>query len=144
MQPEIIFTIGTNLTMIGWVLLVFAPKWRWTKRIVIYGSIPILLGMAYLFIIIFNFGSTEGGFGSLEEVQLLFQNPWMLLAGWLHYLAFDLFIGSWELGNAQKLGVSHFLLIPCLLLTFFFGPVGLLIYFIIRWIHSKKFFHENF
>jgi hypothetical protein len=144
MQPELIFTIGSNLAMVGWILLVFAPKWRWTKRIVIYGSIPLLLSIAYLFIISFSFGSTEGGFGSLEEVKLLFQNPWMLLAGWLHYLAFDLFIGSWELGNAQKLGINHFLVVPCLLLTFFFGPVGLLLYFIIRWVNTKKFFHENF
>jgi Domain of unknown function (DUF4281) len=144
MQPELIFTIGSNLAMIGWILLVFAPKWRWTKRIVIYGTIPLLLGIAYLFIIIFSFGRAEGGFGSLEGVQQLFQNPWMLLAGWLHYLAFDQFIGSWELSNAQKLEINHFLVIPCLLLTFFFGPVGLVLYFIIRWGHSKKFFHENF
>jgi hypothetical protein len=144
MQPETIFLIGNNLAMVGWILLVFAPKWRWTQRIVIYGSIPLLLGVAYLFIIIFSFGRAEGGFGSLEGVQQLFQNPWMLLAGWLHYLAFDLFVGSWELRNAQKLGINHFLVIPCLLLTFFFGPVGLLLYFIIRWVHSKKFFHENF
>ena len=144
MQPETIFLIGNNLAMIGWILLVFAPKWRWTKRIVIYGSIPLLLGIAYLFIIVFSFGDGEGGFGSLEGVQQLFQNPWMLLAGWLHYLAFDLFVGSWELSNAQKLDINHFLVIPCLLLTFFFGPIGLLLYFIIRWVHSKKFFHENF
>lgn len=144
MQPETTFLVGNNLAMAGWILLVFAPKWRWTQRIVIYGSIPLLLGIAYLFIIIFGFGRAEGGFNSLEGVQQLFQNPWMLLAGWLHYLAFDLFIGSWELSNAQKLGINHFLVIPCLLLTFFFGPIGLLLYFIIRWIHSKKFFHENF
>ncbi len=144
MQPELIFKIGSNLAMIGWVLLVFAPKWGWTKRIVLYGGIPLLLGFAYLFIIIVSFGRGEGGFGSLEEVQLLFQNPWMLLAGWLHYLAFDLFVGSWELSNAQKLGINHFLVIPCMLLTFFFGPIGLILYFIVRWVHSKKLFHENF
>lgn len=144
MQPELIFTIGSNLAMMGWILLVFAPRWRWTKYIVIYGSIPLLLSIAYLLIIIFYFGDSEGGFGSLEEVQLLFQNPWALLAGWLHYLAFDQFIGSWELSNAQKLGINHFLVIPCLLLTFLFGPIGLLLYFIIRSIHAKQLFHENF
>ena len=65
-------------------------------------------------------------------VAKLFSNRWLLLAGWIHYLAFDLFIGAWEVRDAQDLGISHFIVIPCLLLTFLFGPAGLLLYFVIR------------
>lgn len=57
---------------------------------------------------------------------------WLLLAGWVHYLAFDLFIGSWEVRDAQRHGLSHLLVVPCLALTFLFGPVGLLLYLGLR------------
>ena len=56
----------------------------------------------------------------------------MLLAGWIHYLAFDLFIGGWETRDAVRNGIPHLLVIPCLLLTFMLGPIGLLAYFALR------------
>ncbi len=80
----------------------------------------------------------------MRQVSQLFENPVVLLAGWIHYLAFDLWVGCWELTNAQKLGINHFLVIPCLFLTFMFGPIGLLLYFIIRAMVTKKLSHENF
>jgi hypothetical protein len=61
-----------------------------------------------------------------------FENHWLLLAGWVHYLAFDLFIGAWQVRDSKALGISHLLVLPCLVLTFLFGPVGLLLYFLIR------------
>jgi phage shock protein PspC (stress-responsive transcriptional regulator) len=74
----------------------------------------------------------------------LFQNDIGVLAGWAHYLAFDLFIGAWMTSNAQRLGLTHWKIIPCLFLTFMFGPVGLLTYFIVRAAMTKKVFHEHF
>lgn len=94
--------------------------------------IPLLLALVYLWLIATTFGRTPGGFGSLAQVSLLFQNPRALLAGWIHYLAFDLFVGSWEVRDARRAGVRHLLVVPCLVLTFLFGPVGLLLYFILR------------
>jgi hypothetical protein len=67
----------------------------------------------------------------------------MLLAGWIHYLAFDLFIGSWEVRDAQRLGLNHLLVIPCLALTFLFGPIGLMLYFLIRLAAKKQTVLEN-
>jgi len=78
-------------------------------------------------------GEAEGDFFTLAGVQQLFANPWAALAGWLHYLAFDLFIGSWEVRNARRVGIPHWQVIPCLFLTFMLGPVGLLVYFVLRW-----------
>ena len=132
MSPEQLFSLCGMLVLPGWLLLVFLPRWRWTARLVWPVVIPLLLALIYLYLVATTFGRTPGGFGSLAEVSLLFSNSWVLLAGWIHYLAFDLFVGSWEVRDAQRVGVHHLLVVPCLVLTFMFGPVGLLLYLILR------------
>ena len=87
-------------------------------------------------LITLHFPGAKGGFGSLADVSLLFSEPALLLAGWVHYLAFDLFIGAWEVRDAQKHGVPHLLVVPCLILTFMLGPIGLLLYFAIRTVRA--------
>jgi hypothetical protein len=127
------------LVLPGWLLLVFVPRWKWSARIIAGVVIPLLLGIVYLSLVVTHFGKSEGGFGSLAEVSKLFQNPYNLLAGWVHYLAFDLFIGSWEVRDAERLGINHFLVVPCLVLTFLLGPIGLLLYFVLRSILKRRF-----
>jgi len=139
MSNETLFSICNTAVLPGWLLLVVLPRWKWTARLVTAVIIPALLGLVYLFLILTEFGKTEGGFGSLAQVQQLFANPAMVVAGWIHYLAFDLFIGSWEVRDAQRLGLSHWLVIPCLVLTFLFGPIGLLLYFALRAALKKQF-----
>ena len=58
--------------------------------------------------------------------------------GWTHYLAFDLFIGGWEVRDAQSRGISHLLVVPALVLTFLFGPAGLLLYLAVRWLARQR------
>jgi len=130
--PEQIFLIANSIALIGWVLLVFAPRWAWTARLVFSGAIPLLLAASYVVLMVSTFGQAEGGFGSLAEVQLLFRSEWAVLTGWIHYLAFDLFIGTWELRDAQSRGIGHAWVVPCMLLTFLLGPFGLLAYFAMR------------
>ncbi|MNC91016.1 hypothetical protein D3C83_71980 [compost metagenome] len=79
-----------------------------------------------------NIRGAEGGFGSLADVAALFQKRELLLAGWIHYLCFDLFIGAWEVRDSQQHGIPHLVVIPCLIMTFLLGPIGLLFYFAIR------------
>ena len=143
MSPEQIFSLCGMLVLPGWLLLVFLPRWKWGARLVCPVVIPLLLALVYLWLVATTFGRTPGGFGSLAEVSLLFQNPRALLAGWIHYLAFDLFIGSWEVRDAQRTGVHHLLVVPCLVLTFLFGPVGLLLYFALRAGIRRKLFVEE-
>ncbi len=81
-----------------------------------------------------------GGFGSLEAVGILFANPYVMTAGWIHYLAFDLFVGAWELNDSQKQGIPHWFVIPCLLITFILGPAGLALYLIIRTVRTGNLF----
>jgi hypothetical protein len=68
----------------------------------------------------------------------LFENRWALLAGWTHYLAFDLFVGTWEVRDARASGIPHLLVLPCLGLTFLFGPAGWLLYMALRAGYTKR------
>ena len=86
------------------------------------GDHSFTLAIVYLVLIVVYFAKSPGGFGTLGQVTQLFQNSWLLLAGWIHYLAFDLFLGAWQARQAQRLGISHFLVVPCLLLTFYLAP----------------------
>ena len=112
MSPETIFSACGMLVLPGWLLLVFLPRWKWSARLVSAVIIPALIGVVYVYLVIAHFGQTEGGFGSLADVGRLFQNPHALLAGWIHYLAFDLFVGAWEVRDAQRVGLHHLLFVP--------------------------------
>ena len=140
MNPETLFSICSAAVVPGWLLLIFAPRWKWTAQLVAAVAIPLLLALVYAYLVAAYFRQARGGFGSLAEVGILFQNPQLLLAGWIHYLAFDLFIGSWEVREARRLNLPHLLVVPCLLLTFFFGPIGLLLFFALRWASRRQFF----
>jgi len=131
MSAEALFSVCSALVLPAWLLLAIAPRWRWTQ-IVSAIAVPSLLAATYLFLIVTNFRPGEGGFGSLAEVSKLFANPKLLLAGWVHYLAFDLFTGAWEVRDAIQLRIPHAVVIPCLVLTFLFGPIGWLAYYGLR------------
>ncbi|MGI4834412.1 MAG: ABA4-like family protein [Janthinobacterium lividum] len=133
--PDFLFTLANPLALLGWALLVLAPRWRGTRWLVLSGALPLLLAGAYGLLIGTHYlgaHGAEGGFNSLAAVAALFRDPWALLAGWVHYLCFDLFTGAWEARDAQRHGVPHWRLVPCLALTFLLGPLGLLLYFGVR------------
>jgi hypothetical protein len=136
MSPEAVFSASSSIAGIGWALLVLLPRERWVVDGVAGKAIPALLAALYAAIVAFQWGGSEGGFSSLSEVAELFGNPWILLAGWIHYLAFDLFVGCWEVRDARRRGIPHLLVVPCLILTFLFGPVGWLLYLGVRSAHG--------
>lgn len=132
MDPETLFTVCSNAVLPGWLLLALAPRWKWTTRLICSVILPGLMAIVYIYLIATNMRGTEGNFGTLAGVASFFQNPNLLLAGWVHYLAFDLFVGCWEVRDAQRVGVRHWFVIPCLFFTLMLGPAGLLLYFILR------------
>lgn len=138
MNAETVFSIANLVALVGWLLLIFAPRWKWTQKIVVSGAVSLLLSVAYLILIVLFFGKAEGGFGSLANVMKLFTNPYAALAGWIHYLAFDLFVGIWEVKDAQAKNISHWFVLPCLFLTFMLGPIGFLLYSILRFFLAKE------
>jgi hypothetical protein len=127
-----IFSGGNIVALIGWAGLALLPGRRIIADTVTALAIPALLAVAYAGIIAAYFAGVEGGFSSISAVRQLFQADALLVAGWLHYLAFDLFVGSWEVRTARAEGIPHLLVLPCLALTFLFGPVGLLAFLIVR------------
>ena len=131
-SAELLFSIAGTIVAPGWALLVFRPSWRWSTGVIPGIIVPVILGTLYTGLILTNFFGAEGGFGSLADVARLFENRYLLLAGWVHYLTFDLFIGAWEVRDARRLRINHLLVVPCLLLTFLLGPVGLLLYLGLR------------
>jgi Kef-type K+ transport system membrane component KefB len=132
MKADLVFSIVNFIALAGWLPMAILPRWSGTRRVVLSGILPALLSIAYLILIVLFFGKAEGGFGSLPDVMKLFTNEWAVLAGWIHYLAFDMLIGAWEVKDSQENEISHVLVIPCLVLTFLFGPIGFLLYHIIR------------
>ena len=98
--------------------------------------ICLVLALAY-FIQLFTITQpvANGSFSTLAGVTALFSVPGNVMLGWTHYLAFDLFVGSWEVDDARRLGIAHWAVVVPLGLTFMFGPVGLLTYALIRTIH---------
>ena len=133
MTPEQVFSISNLLALLGWLLLIFAGRVRRVPTLVTGVFIPLVLALFYAALIVLHFGETKGSFSTLNGVAALFANRWLLLAGWVHYLAFDLFIGSWQVRDAIDHNINHLLVLPCLLMTFLFGPIGLLLYFGLRY-----------
>jgi hypothetical protein len=103
-----------------------------------------LFALMYSFLVAENLGSFQSdSFNSLDNIASLFQNRNALLAGWIHYLAFDLFTGIYIVTNARKHGIGFWYLLPCLFFTFMFGPFGLLLYLILRWYKSRSYFGDT-
>jgi len=131
MTPSQIFSVANGVAALSWVLLALLPRRPWVRTIT--GRIvPIAIAVLYVVLVVLHIGDGPGGFSTLSDVALLFTNPWALVAGWIHYLAFDLFVGTWQAADADAHHIPQLLLIPCLALTFLFGPAGLLLYLIVR------------
>lgn len=132
MNPDSLFQTGSMFATLGWLCLALSPLApRWLNGL---GgmAIPLLLSVAYTVLVLVHWADAPGGFGSLTEVAELFSSRWLLLAGWVHYLAFDLLLGGWETRTARREGMGHLLLLPCLALTFMFGPAGYLLFQALR------------
>src|SRR6185369_15616501 len=131
MTPSQIFSVVNLIALLSWVVLAVLPRQRWTVRITGV-MVPAIFAAIYSAIVAATWAGSRSGFSSLADVALLFTNPWVLLAGWIHYLAFDLLVGTWEVRDAQRHGVPHALVLPCLALTFMFGPAGWGLYRLVR------------
>src|SRR5262249_54281650 len=118
MNPEQVFALANLVALVAWLLLAVVPRQPWGAAIVAGTAVPALFAVAYIVIIGPQWSTTAGSFSTLAGVSALFSNPWLLLAGWLHYLAFDLLAGTWEVSDARGRGIPHLVVVPCLALTF--------------------------
>lgn len=133
MTAETVFTIANTSVLPMWLLMMVLPNWKPTRFLVDYRVIPILLSLVYVTYIAISFQSGgEFDFGSLESVMSLFTEKQAVLAGWIHYLAFDLLVGMWMVTQNRDLKIHPLLMVPCLVGTFMFGPFGFLLFTLIR------------
>jgi hypothetical protein len=141
MDGELIYSMINLGVMPAWLMLALLPRWQGTRVIVHSLIYPFVYGVLYCGLLVSSmfFGppSDGGGFSTLAGVMALFDRPVSVLAGWSHYLVFDLFVGAWIGRDALRRGVSHFLVVPSLFFCLMFGPVGLVIYLAARGLTGK-------
>lgn len=135
MPTETLFTIFNTGVILPWLLLWVAPKWKGTQWMAKTQLPVLILAVAYLVFIIWAFTLPEEtgiDFTNFDSIRAAFARPEVMLVGWVHYLAFDLAVGLWEFRDAQKRAMPHWLLVPCLIFTLMYGPVGYLLYMLAR------------
>ncbi len=139
MTASQLFSIANPVALLGWIILITAiflkrPFWR---DEVAGRWFPLGLSVVYSVLISFFFLQADGGFDTLENVQKLFTSPWAALAGWIHYLAFDLFVGAWIARRVMENGLPRWTLAVLLPLTFLFGPAGYLGFEFVRLVFGR-------
>jgi ABA4-like protein len=138
-----IFKFANLFAMLAWVALIFGPRREAVYTLLFNGVVGLFsLFYASLLIYLLFIAPSAGGegpdFTTIEGVRAAFAADAGLTLGWVHYLAFDLFVGLWIARNADEISLSRFVQVPILLATFIFGPFGLFIYLIVRWIHEAR------
>lgn len=134
LTPDRIFSLANGLAALAWVVLAASPgskAWAPVARRFAGRVVPLLFAFVYVALFAVH-GMGDGGYDSLAAVQRLLASPPLLAAGWLHYLAFDLFVGAWIAEQAGVLRMPHLVVLPLLALTFLFGPAGLLGFAVLR------------
>ena len=144
MPLEMLFKAATYAVLPFWLLLIAAPRWSWTQRLV-HGPVVLLLLTPIYAFMLFGYAPPpkEMNFLTLYGVMVGFSAPHIVVAGWIHYLIFDLFVGAWESRDAIRRGIPHVLVVPCLLATLMVGPVGLLLYVLVRFFFKRVLEYEE-
>lgn len=139
MLYETIFNFFNSGIVLFWLLLLVFPKKAFTQKIITYPWVPLVLAVGYVYFLSTSAEPFSADFSSLSGITEMFQNsnPRGVAAGWLHYLAFDFWVGSWMLKNSQEKGVNHPWMILPLLCTFMLGPVGILVYTLVLLTQKK-------
>ncbi len=127
MTPEIVFSHVGTAAIVGWVLLILGPRrFAWLNAIPLW-IIPAGLSAVYTTLVLSRFSGIGGGFDSLANVAILMSSDWALLAGWVHFLAFDLFVGAVMAARMDRVGVGRLVQAPILGAIFMLGPLGFVI-----------------
>jgi len=136
MSYDVLFSFVNASVLPAWIMLIFAPRWSWTERLVHSMLWPLVLGGLYIAVfaavIFLGHGAEGDSFTTIAGVRALFSSDAGIVIGWAHFLVFDLFVGAWCARDAARRGFKHALLIPCLFFTFMAGPVGLVLYLLLR------------
>lgn len=137
MSASDVFQIVNTIVLPAWLILIFFPNKSW-RNPVIY-TFAAAMAVVYAVYVIQGLGEFDmESFTELEGIKAMFTSDEAVLTGWVHYLVFDLLVGNFILNQSRKLKIHHFIIIPCLLLCFMFGPIGFLVYYLIKLIKTKR------
>ena len=141
LDPAFAFGFANNFGLLAWASLLvslFVPRIRGFVWPATQFAIPLAWAALYVILLAQGLPEAQGGFDSIAGVRGLFANDSALTAGWLHYLAFDLFVGTWIARDSTERRVHGLIVAPCLALTLMFGPAGLLAYFLLRLAFARR------
>jgi hypothetical protein len=144
MELEQIFSVVNGFAAVGWLIMLVLHNHPLTPKIIISGFLMMLSALYVYLLASGNEGFDAGSFSTLQGVMTLFQSPKAVLAGWVHYLAFDMLAGLLIVMSAGSVGINRFVIIPCLLLCFMLGPSGWLLYYIVAAFFQKTAFPKFF
>lgn len=131
MNAETTFILVNILALLGWMLILAAPYARITRKLVDSMALPALLAVVYVLLLIFVVPTVPFEDYSFLGLAELFSDPWVMALGWTHLVAFDLVAAVWMKQDARKHKIRHRIMLIPYILTFFFGPVGLLLYVVL-------------
>ncbi len=123
---------------VPWALLIFVPRGRYTEPVAFGAAILLLLAAAWFTLSYFTDQEAGGNLFSLEGFKNIFRNRAMLMTGWLNYLSFCLLVGTWQVHDAREQKIPHLFVIPSLILTLLTGPMGMLVYMLVRFFKTRK------
>ena len=132
-----------------WIMLLIIPNSRITQILINSIILPLILSSAYVYVVYQSILLNESFYEvfklylSLDNLYTAFATENFLLAFWLHFLALNIFLGLWMARDAIKYNISRKLVFFPLVLIYFTGPVGLILYWFIRVFYAKKLgFHD--
>lgn len=128
MEPGVLFKVANTVVLPFWLMLGLIPRHPLTAKLVRSGAVSCVIAAFYIISLSLGEGMNPAGFATLEGVRAIFQNDWYLLGAWLHYLAFDLYVGSIIASYYVLHGGSRLLLALELFFTLMLGPIGLLLH----------------
>lgn len=134
------FQLSNLLIMPFWLLMILLPHWRWTQRIMASLWTVVPAALLYAILVIPNFFGLLGELANptLGSIAALLGTPSGATIGWVHFLAFDLFVGRWAYLDSREHGLSAWLVSPTLFFVLMFGPLGLLLYLGLRFLLLRR------
>jgi len=141
LDPSLAFGFTNTVGLAAWAALalsLFVPKVRRFVWPATQFVIPLAWAVLYVILTVPGLPLPDGSFTSIQGIRGLFADDSALTAGWIHFLAFDMFIGTWIARDSVERGVHGVLVVPCLALTLLFGPAGLLLYFLFRLAFGRR------
>ena len=142
-SPSTIFSICNSVIVFGWLLLLILPNWKYTQAVILNGLL-VVFSIVYTYLLLQDFDQLSvDSFSTLAKLKLLFQSDTAVTAGWVHYLVFDLFVGAYIVRKSIQIGLSRWVYSFVLPFAFMCGPIGYLLFVIIKLIKTKSFHESN-